>query len=76
MNYEWAILHATRIGEEFTTQSLVESMFGCKKGEHDYRQNVDQVAKDLQMLAKKGHLSKERIPSGKGYMIIKWRRIL
>lgn len=37
MNYEWAILHATRIGEEFTTQSLVESMFGCKKGECDYR---------------------------------------
>lgn len=37
MNYEWAILHATRIGDEFTTQALVESMFGCKKGECDYR---------------------------------------
>ena len=76
MEYEWSILQSVKIGEEFTTQSLTESMFGCKKGEQTYIQHVDEIGKVLQKLEKKGNLTKERMNTGHGYYVNKWRRIL
>ena len=69
------ILNATHKGQQFTTQSITESIYQCKKGDRIYKLQVDEVGRELQKLAKKGKLSKERIDTGKGYYIVNWERI-
>lgn len=79
MNYtvmDLIILNHTYIGSKFTTQSITESIYGCKKGDQTYRKYVDDVATSLQKLAREGVLTKKRMDTGHGYAINEWERIL
>lgn len=60
--------------KEWTTQELTETLFNCqKKDDTVYKKYVYDVAESMQKLSRKRVVSKERIDTGHGYQICKWR---
>lgn len=76
MTYEeriLAMLHLNPETEEWTTQSITERTFECKKGDTIYNNHIEDVTKDMQRLKRDGWVTGRSMDTGRGYYINVWR---
>lgn len=76
MTYENIILTKMRLNpetEEWTTRSITERTFECKKGDAIYNNHIEDVTKDMQRLKRDGWVTGRSMDTGHGYHINVWR---